>query len=332
MMFDLKEYDIYREKDKYIIKIFIENTLDIETEIDVTLEDSIFGLCERKTTIVFSPNVTHWVSWDLVQDNAPEETRGLQMQALWGATLKLFKNDELIKKFDLKYKFTDLKLRQGINKFSPFKKKKFWVLGDSHPGYYTNTKSIEYLKTEKYDIVPMSVMALTLYNLTNSDWKKWIENLPIFEGDVISLDFGEIDLRCGIFSASLKKSEDPYIILDNLLLQYFEFILTLKNKFDNEIIILAPNRPIKDGCLTGNVKYYKLDISNQFQRVELWNKFNEKILEFCKMNSIKYWDIKKMYTDKDGTLMNEVLYHNDIHIKIKEPMLFSLKQNIIVNL
>jgi hypothetical protein len=35
-----------------------------------------------------------------------------------------------------------------------------------------------------------------------------------------------------------------------------------------------------------------------------------------------------MYTDKDGTLFNDVLYYNDIHIKVKEPMLFDLKYKI----
>jgi hypothetical protein len=331
-MFELKEYDVYRENDKYIIKIFIENKSDVENELKIVLEDSIFGLCNRKTNIKFNPNLVHWMAWDLVQDNAHNETRGLQMQALWGSRLKLYQEDQLIKTFNLKYNFTNLKLREGIYRFSPFKKKKFWILGDSHAGYYTNTPSVEYLKTEKYDIVPMSVMALTLHKLMNSDWERWLDSLPIFEDDIISLDIGEIDLRCNLFLISEKKGIKLETLLDNLINQYFEFISKLKKKFGDRFVILAPNRPIKDGYLTGNLSFYKLDISNQKQRVKLWKEFDNRLSQFCNTNFIKYWDIKTMYTDTDGTLFNEVLYHNDIHIKVKEPMLFDLKQKIIFNL
>lgn len=331
-MFELKEFDIYKENDKYIIKIFLENKSNIENEIKIVLEDSIFGLCNRTTNIKFGPNLVHWMAWDLVQDNAHNETRGLQMQALWGSKLKLYQDDHHIKTFDLKYNFTNLKLREGINKFSPFKKKKFWILGDSHAGYYTNTTSVDYLKTEKYDIVPMSVMALTLHKLMNSDWDRWLDSLPIFEDDIVAFDIGEIDLRCNLFLVSEKKGIKVENLLDNLIKDYFEFILKLRNKFKDKLVILSPNRPIKDGYLTGNLSFYKLDISNQKERVKIWEKFNTKLVEFCTSNSIKYWDVKSMYADIDGTLFNEVLYHNDIHIKIKEPMLFDLKQKIILNL
>ncbi len=92
--------------------------------------------------------------------------------------------------------------------------------------------------------------------------------------------------------------------------------------------MISPNRPVKDGCLTGNVEYYKLNISNSSERVELWNYFNNSLKLFCEGNSIIYWDIKHMYSDKDGTLFSDILYHNDIHIKVKEPMLFDLRHKI----
>lgn len=327
-MFELVDYDINKENDKYVIKISLENKTDKEIEAKLVLEDSIFELCNRDTKIKFSTDCIHWMTWDLIQDNAHNETRGLQMQALWGSRLKLYVENELIQTFDLKYTFTNLRLRQGINKFSAFKKKKFWIIGDSHAGYYTNTKSTDYLTTKNYDIVPMSIMGLTLHKLINSNWSKWLETLPIFEDDIVCLDIGEIDLRCSLFDVSQKKGIDLELLLNNLLTQYFDFLLKLKERYKNKLVVLAPNRPIKDGCLTGNVRYYKLDISNQNERVELWKEFNSQVEGFCQENSINYWDIKNMYTDRDGTLFNEVLYYNDIHINKKEPMLFNLKQKI----
>jgi hypothetical protein len=83
-MFELKSYEVNRQNDKYVIKINIRNNSDHPIDTKIVLSDSIFGKCIRVTHIVFSSKTTHWMSWDLVQDNAPEEERGLQMQALWG--------------------------------------------------------------------------------------------------------------------------------------------------------------------------------------------------------------------------------------------------------
>jgi len=326
-MFELESYDVYKESDKYVIKINIHNHSEEQINAKVTLNDSIFGHCYRERFIQFAPKTTHWVSWDLVQDNAPNEERGLQMQSLWGSIVKVMVNEEVVNTFSLKYLFTNLNLRKGLNNFSQFNKKKFWILGDSHAGYYTNISS-DYLKTKDYDIVPAGLMALTLNNFLESDWEKWFNLLPIFDSDIVAFDIGEIDLRCGLFMASTKKNLELNSLTNELLKRYFDFLLYFKEKFKNKLVIIPSNRPIKDNCLTGNAEYYKLNISTSQQRVELWNNFNNQLKLFCTNNSIDYWDIKHMYTDKDGTLFNDVLYYNDIHIKVKEPMLFDLKYKI----
>jgi hypothetical protein len=88
-----------------------------------------------------------------------------------GANLKILVNEQIVEDFSLKYIFTDLNLRKGLNSFSPFNKKKFWIIGDSHPGYYTNISS-NYLTTSEYDIVPAGMLALTLNKFLKSDWEK----------------------------------------------------------------------------------------------------------------------------------------------------------------
>lgn len=326
-MFELVSYDIYKQNDKYVIRINIHNHSDDHIDTKIIFNDSIFEQCTRDTKIKFAPKTTHWIEWDLVQDNAPNEERGLQMQALWGATLKILINDEVVSKFNLKYTFTNLNLRKGLNNFSNFNKKKFWIVGDSHPGYYTNISS-DYLKTSKYDIVPSGLMALTLNRFLKSDWEKWINSLPIFDDDIIAFDIGEIDIRCGLFLSSTKKNIELGTLTEDLLKKYFEFLLYFKEKFKNKIVVISPNRPIKDGCVKGNAEHFKLTISTTQERLKLWNNFNNRLKLFCEDNSIHYWDIKHMYTDKDGTLFNDILYYNDIHIKVKEPMLFDLRYKI----
>ena len=328
-MFHLISYDIKKEEKKFVIQIFIHNSSDNSCDVNTIFEDSIFNQCRKTRTMTFGPKSTNWVSWDLSQDldTASNEENGLQLRALWGANFKILINDEVVSEFPLKYTFTNLNLRHGLNNFSPFNKKKFWILGDSHSGYYTNT-STDYLKTSKYDIIPSGLMALTLHNFLNKDFDRWFNSLPIWNEDIVAIDVGEIDIRCGLFLFSIKNNIDVYSLTDNLLKKYFYFILNFKQKFKNELVILAPNRPIKDGYLQGNAEYFKLTISTINERIKLWNYFNNKLKLFCDDNSVKYWDIKHMYTDKDGSLFNEILYFNDIHIKVKEPMLFDLKHKI----
>jgi hypothetical protein len=326
-MFELIKYEILKELDRYFIKIFIKNLTDNIIKSEIILTDIIFQQCTRKQIINFSPKTTHWVSWDLTQNNIPNEEKGLQMHSLWGCNLKLFVDEKIIQEFPLKYTFTNLNLREGLNNFSPFNKKKFWIVGDSHSSYYTNS-SPEYLTTSKYDIIPLSIMSLTLNKFLKSDWEKWFNTLPIFDDDIVAFDIGEIDLRCGIFLSSTKKNIDVDILTNELLEKYFKFLIYFKEKFKNKILLLTPNRPIKDGYVTGNSEYFKLTISTTNERLELWNNFNNKLKLFCEDKSIKYWDIKHMYKDIDGTLFNNILYKNDIHIKIKEPMLFDLKYKI----
>lgn len=326
-MFELISYDIFKDNNRYFIKIVIRNSSENFCDALVTLDDSIFGQCTKLITLSFEPNSTLWVSWDLNQVNPSEETRGLQLSSLWGANLKISINGEIINEFKLKYLFTNLDIRRGINGFSPFNKKKFWILGDSHAGYYTNS-SAQFLTTSKYDIVPLGMLNLSLHNFLNSDWETWFKTFPIFDNDIVAFDLGEIDIRCGLFMASAKHNLDLNDLTNNLVKKYTDFITYFKTNFKNEIVIISPNRPIKDGCLTGNAEYYKLTITNSQQRLELWDNFNNQLKLFCEENSIKYWDIKHMYSDKDGTLFNDILHDNDIHINVKEPMLFDLRHKI----
>ena len=326
-MFELVSYEIHEQGDKFIIQIFILNPTNESHDVKIVFKDSIFHQCTKIRTMNFSPNMTHWVSWDLTQNNPSEETNGIQMRALWGANLAILVNEEVINEYELKYVLTDLNIRRGLNKFSPFNKKKFWIIGDSHPGYYTNT-STENLTLSSYDIVPLGMLSLTLNNFLRSDWRRWLSTLPIFDDDIIAFDIGEIDIRGTLFETSIKKDIELYSLTDDLLTRYFEFLSYFKQNYKNEIIVLSINRPIKNGCLSGNAEYYKLNISTPQQRVELWNYYDNKLKLFCNDNSIKYWDIKHMYKDKDGTLFNDVLYYNDIHIKVKEPMLFDLRHKI----
>jgi hypothetical protein len=196
------------------------------------------------------------------------------------------------------------------------------MIGDSHVNY--NTKGpIEYLTTEKYDIVPVSVQGLSLSRFLNSDWKRFFTTIPIWEMDVISFEFGDVDLRMSLLKKSKEKNIPVDELLKDLIFRFSNFIKEFKQIYKNEIVIQIPNRTVKDGWDKDNRV-----MSTTKVRVDLWNQFRESIYELGKTNNIKIWDYKSIYEDSDGSILNNVLFKEDIHIKEHELMLEDLKSKI----
>jgi len=326
-MFEVVTYDILTEGDTDIIKIWVKNLTDEEITVDIHFSDSVFQVYNRFTHIKFLPQTTHWFFWELVQKWPSDEDRGMQMGLLCGGILKFFLDKKIVFESPINYIRTNLKLRNGLNSSSTFNKNKFWIIGDSHVGYSTNV-STDLLQTKKYDIIPAGLIALSLSRFLNSDWKKWLLTIPIFKDDIVSFELGEIDLRMSLFQKSIKYNKDVKELLSDLIDRYCAFIIDFRKTYPNKLVILPPNRPIKDDGLGANKKYFGLDLSNINQRVELWEIFNTSISNFCNLHNILYWDYKSIYKDDDGSLKNDVLIVNDIHFKIKEPMIFNLKSKI----
>jgi hypothetical protein len=132
-----------------------------------------------------------------------------------------------------------------------------------------------------------------------------------------------VDLGMSIHKRAERKNISVNFLLKEVLQKYSNFINDFKNHYGNELIIIAPNRPTKDGW-----DELKRPITDSFNRVNLWNEMNSYLSDFAKIYGFKYWDYKEMYTDNDGTIKNEILIEKDFHINIKEPMLTDLKYKI----
>ena len=217
-------------------------------------------------------------------------------------------------------------LRKGIDFNSTIHKPKFWMVGDSHVNY--NTKApLELLTTENYDIVPISVQGLSLSRFLNSDWRRFLTTIPIWENDVISFEMGDVDLRISLFKKSNEKKSQYNDLLEDLVVRYFEFIKEFKKLYKKRVIILLPNRTVKDNWDKENRIMSTVDV-----RVKLWEDFNKHIRILGKINNIEIWDYKTMYKDIDGSIIDDILVEGDIHLKVHEPMLIDLKGKIKTNL
>jgi hypothetical protein len=280
-----------------------------------------FRTYTRLFPLKLGPNSTFWVE-TLLREMRPDPNAGLYWGMFCGVDLEIKVNGECLYKISLPWTISNEYLRKGINFNSTIHKSKFWLIGDSHVNYNT-TAPLEYITTEKYDIVPVSVQGLSLSRFLNSDWKRFFSTIPIWKNDVISIELGGADLRISLFKKSKEKNIPVEKLLGDLLNNYFVFIKELKKLYNNKIIIQIPNRTIKDNWDKDNRTMSTLDV-----RVKLWEDFNEYIRILGKINNIEIWDYKTMYKDIDGSIINDVLIEEDVHLKVHEPMLIDLKDKI----
>lgn len=321
-MFELENFEIYVEDNIHKIKYWIRNNTNKEMDTILNFIQLPFRTYTRLFPLKLGPNSTYWVATTL-REMMPDPNAGQYWGMFCGVDLEIKVNDECLYKIPIPWTITNYFLRKGIDFNSTIHKSKFWLIGDSHVNY--NTKApLELLTTEKFDIVPVSVQGLSLSRFLNSDWKRFFNTIPIWENDVISFEFGDVDLRMSLFKKSSEKNIPINQLLGDLINRYFDFIKEFKKLYKNRIVILIPNRTVKDGWDKENRIMSTIDI-----RVKLWEDFNNYIRTLGEINNIEIWDYKTMFKDIDGSISNDSLVSEDIHIKVKEPMLIDLKSRIL---
>jgi len=320
-MFELENYEIYVEDNMHKIKYWIRNNSDKEVETILNFIQLPFRTYTRLFPLKLGPNGSYWVATTL-REMMPDPNCAKYWGMFCGVDLEIKVNGECLYKISLPWTITNNFVRKGIDFNSTIHKSKFWLIGDSHANYNT-TAPLEHVTTEKYDIVPVSVQALSLSRFLNSDWKMFFNTIPIWENDVISIELGDVDLRIALFRKSKEKNIPIEKLVGDLVNDYFEFIKELKKLYNNKIIIQIPNRTIKDNWDKDNRIMSTVDV-----RVKLWEDFNEFIRILGKINNIEIWDYKTMYKDIDGSTINDVLIEGDLHLKVHEPMLIDLKNKI----
>ena len=320
-MFEIENYEIYVEDNTHKIKNWIRNNTNKEMDTVLNFVQLPFRTYTRLFPLKLGPNGSYWISTTL-REIMPDPNAGQYWGMFCGVDLEIKVNGECLYKIPLPWTITNNFLRKGIDLNSTIHKPKFWMIGDSHVNYNTKAPT-EYLTTEKYDIVPVSVQGLSLSRFLNSDWKRFFTTIPIWEMDIISFEFGDVDLRISLLKKSKEKKISIDELLKDLIFRFSNFIIEFRKIYKNEIIILLPNRTIKDTWDNQNRIMSTTEV-----RVDLWNQFKDLMSELGKTNNVKIWDYKSIYEDSDGSMMNSMLVKGDIHLENHKLMLEDLKSKI----
>jgi len=317
-MFELENYDIFFDEGIYKVKYWIKNISNKEINADIKFVELPFRSYTRNHKLKFAPNSTYWICFNM-QQIMPDKNAGLYCGSFCGVDINIEVDGKEVFHISVPWTITNIDLRKGLFKDSSINKKKFWLIGDSNANYGTHG-SKDYVTTSNYDIVPVSVQGLSLSRFLNSDWKRFMSTIPIWKDDIIALEYGTGDIEISIHKRSKDKNTTVDYSLKELLQRYSVFLKDFKKHYSNRLVILAPNRPVKDGWDNDNRPYPTTEF-----RVKIWKEMVHYLSEFCKLNKIEFYDYRTMTEDIDGSIKNEYLVEGDIHLKIKKPMMDELK-------
>jgi 16S rRNA (cytidine1402-2'-O)-methyltransferase len=92
-----------------------------------------------------------------------------------------------------------------------------------------------------------------------------MNTIPIWKDDIIALEFGTADIEISLHKRSKIKNTTIDFSLKELLQRYSEFLKEFKKYYPNKLVLLAPNRPVKDGWDSDNRTYPTTEL-----RVKIW--------------------------------------------------------------
>lgn len=204
--------------------------------------------------------------------------------------------------------------------------KNIYAIGDSHAlTFYSITRAINFGPE-------------TMYQMGTSERHRLDEhiNYRLDSGD-LSRDgfwifcFGEIDVRCHIHKQVTEKMRSEEEVIDNLVNNYIEKILTVHPNIG--VMSVVPPAFIENKLdkvqHTINTKYNF--VGSDTDRSRYTRKINEKLNSICKENNILYFDVYALYADDQGFLAEEHASLDQIHIRTTSNTIDLLNSMSILN-
>lgn len=183
-----------------------------------------------------------------------------------------------------------------------------WIFGDSHVwesfGGYTHNP----IKISGFESMRVSLTSLSLNRFVNGDYLSFINAHSVKPDDCMVFYLGEIDFRHALHKYCSDKSKDLVQTCLDLMNDYYKAIKNIKRIYNNRIIIMAPNPPMRDNYLEDG-----LALGTEQERILCWNIFDN----FWKNKDIEYLDWTNDYRSKDILIDIDKLMKRkgaDIHI------------------
>lgn len=301
------------------IVVYYKYTGTEHLTIKINAKDLLFETTSFCTSVDISPGGSYWSRINTTSNSI------CTTYFTMGVVLDFTSEGNVLYSKKINFIHTDFNRRTKNNTIS-FDKPNFWVVGDSHVGFYFNDYDLNLLDRGSYNINWISHLELSLNRFLKRDWKTFLKTIPIIDGDVISFNLGDIDLRVALFKNAKYKNCSPEYLLSTILMKYVSFIKEIKILYpNNEIVILSPNPPVRNDSITDSY----LIAGDEIQRKKLWDQFNDFILSEYKVSkTFYYWNTMRDYMDDEGYMKTNLLIENNNHVNNGELFVNSLINHI----
>jgi len=316
-MISIDKYEIIKNADGgQVFKLDYSNKGSESIRVKIVMNDLLFRT--QNYNIDFHdihPNCGHWSTFNSFDT-------GLTTQFSMGVIITFIdENNNIILKQEIPFIITDYKKR-SLGKYShsiPTMR----IIGDSNVGVMMKDKSL--LINNKV-INWVSHLFLSINRFIKSDYKSFLKTIPIHNGDTLVFMFGEIDLRvsCGR-NAGLKGISAEHN-LDRILNKYYNVLKEIKELYQCEVIVMAPNPPIRDGVLRPNS--YLGIWSTEWERMMLYKRFTNFFYNESLLGNITYLNCMDLYADEEGFMKTELLNEKDSHVNTGDLFIESLSKKL----
>ena len=316
-MISIDKYEIINNADgSQVFKLDYSNKGSESIRVKIVMNDLLFRT--QNYNIGFHdihPNCGHWSTFNSFDT-------GSTTQFSMGVIITFIdENNNIILKQEIPFIITDYKKR-SLGKYS-HSIPNMWIIGDSNVGVMMKDKSL--LINNKV-INWVSHLFLSINRFIKSDYKSFLKTIPIHKDDTLVFLLGEIDLRvsCGR-NAGLKGISAEHN-LDRIINKYYNVIKEIKELYKCEVIVMAPNPPIRDGVLRPNS--YLGIWSTEWERMMLYKRFTNFFYNESLLGNITYLNCMDLYADEEGFMKTELLNEKDSHVNTGDLFIESLSKKL----
>jgi hypothetical protein len=316
-MISIDNYEIINNADgSQVFKLDYSSKINTPIRLRIVMQDLLFKTCNYNMDYHdIAPNCGYWstfVSFD----------KGHTTQFSMGVLVIFFdESNNIAHAKELPFIITDHK-RRSLGKYS-HSIPNMWIIGDSNVGVMMKDRSL--LINNKV-INWVSHLFLSINRFIKSDYQSFLKTIPIHNGDTLVFMFGEIDLRvsCGR-NAGLKGISAEHN-LDRIINKYYNVIKEIKELYQCEVIVMAPNPPIRDGVLKPNS--YLGIWSTEWERMMLYKRFTNFFYNESLLGNIGYLNCMDLYQDEQEFMKTELLGPNDSHVLSGDLFIESLSKTV----
>lgn len=293
-------FDSYLKFDFILISDFSRN-------IKVEIFDPFFNIkfIPGEHTLTVSPNMRYWVGFEVDKSANLEK---INLKSGVRILITCIDNNEVLYDDVIRTNYNPLEMRD-LSFDYPIDSKRIWIIGDSNA--WSSFGGYEYkpINIAGYHPVRVGITSLSLNRFIKGDHTSLIKSLPIYKNDIVVFYLGEIDFRYTIHKVGGNLS----YLTKSLCDRYLYAISNIKKQISNNIVIMCPNPPMREG-------HIERDSINSFilgtneERKLCWSIF-DKFFSNINIEGVKYLNWVNEYVLNDSLIDTSKLFDKNHHIK-----------------